>query len=96
MTPSNFVLILVATIVVLAVLAKRFSLPYPIVFVVGGGFLAFFPHLPGNGEAARGVENGSGDLRSRTAGSGLGARRALTECERACERGSPESLGDGS
>jgi len=45
-TPSNFVLILVATIVVLAVLAKRFSLPYPIVFVVGGGFLAFFPHLP--------------------------------------------------
>jgi len=46
-TPSNFGLILVATIVVLAVLAKRFSLPYPIVFVVGGGFLAFFPHLPG-------------------------------------------------
>jgi len=27
-TPSNFGLILVATIVVLAVLAKRFSLPY--------------------------------------------------------------------
>jgi len=45
-TPSNFVLILVAAIVALAVLAKRFALPYPIVFVVGGGFLAFFPHLP--------------------------------------------------
>lgn len=37
---------LMVVTVALAAFAKRFALPYPIVFVVGGGALAFIPHLP--------------------------------------------------
>ena len=44
-TPILLVLILSA-IVILAVVAKRLELPYPIVFVVGGGALALVPGLP--------------------------------------------------
>ena len=35
-----------AAVVALAILAKRFELPYPIVFVVAGTGLAFIPGLP--------------------------------------------------
>jgi CPA1 family monovalent cation:H+ antiporter len=43
---SSLVLVFLAAIVVVAALAKRFSLPYPIAFVIGGSLLAFVPHLP--------------------------------------------------
>lgn len=35
-----------AAIVVLAIVAKRFELPYPVVFVIGGSAIAFMPGLP--------------------------------------------------
>ncbi|HEV3155935.1 MAG TPA: cation:proton antiporter, partial [Candidatus Baltobacteraceae bacterium] len=35
-----------STIIMLALLARRLELPYPIVFVVGGTLLAFVPHAP--------------------------------------------------
>jgi CPA1 family monovalent cation:H+ antiporter len=38
--------VLLASIVVVAAVAKRFSLPYPIAFVLGGSLLAFVPNLP--------------------------------------------------
>ena len=37
---------MLAAIVVVAIVAKRFELPYPIAFVVGGSLLAFAPNLP--------------------------------------------------
>ena len=33
-------------VVVLALLARRFKLPYPIFFVIGGTILGFMPGLP--------------------------------------------------
>jgi CPA1 family monovalent cation:H+ antiporter len=44
-TPLVF-LALLAAVLVCAVLAKRFDLPYPIVFVLGGLAFAFIPGLP--------------------------------------------------
>ena len=38
--------ILLTAIVAFAAIAKRFELPYPIAFVIGGSALAFFPNLP--------------------------------------------------
>jgi CPA1 family monovalent cation:H+ antiporter len=38
--------LLLAAIVVVAALAKRLSMPYPIAFVIGGSLLAFVPNLP--------------------------------------------------
>ena len=46
MHSSALIFILLATIVVVAVIAKRFALPYPIAFVIGGSALAFVPNLP--------------------------------------------------
>lgn len=46
MTQPVFLAGLLAAIVVLAVTAKRLALPYPIVFVAGGGALALVPGLP--------------------------------------------------
>jgi CPA1 family monovalent cation:H+ antiporter len=43
---STLILVLLAAIVTVAGLAKRFSLPYPIAFVIGGSVLAFVPNLP--------------------------------------------------
>jgi CPA1 family monovalent cation:H+ antiporter len=43
---SSLILVLLAAIVTVAGLAKRFSLPYPIAFVIGGSVLAFVPNLP--------------------------------------------------
>jgi CPA1 family monovalent cation:H+ antiporter len=43
---SSLILLMLAAIVVVAAVAKRFSLPYPIAFVVGGSVLAFAPNLP--------------------------------------------------
>jgi CPA1 family monovalent cation:H+ antiporter len=46
MHESWLLFILLTAIVAFAAIAKRFELPYPIVFVVGGSALAFFPSLP--------------------------------------------------
>jgi CPA1 family monovalent cation:H+ antiporter len=46
MHESTFIFILLAAIVGFAVLAKRFSVPYPIAFVIGGSLLTLFPNLP--------------------------------------------------
>jgi Na+/H+ antiporter len=46
MNPVETVLALLVPTTVLAVLAKRISVPYPIVLVVGGSLLAFVPGLP--------------------------------------------------
>ncbi len=43
---SSLIFVLLSAIVVVAVVAKRFSLPYPIAFVIGGSLLAFVPNLP--------------------------------------------------
>jgi Kef-type K+ transport system membrane component KefB len=43
---SSLVLLMLLAIVVVAAVAKRFSLPYPIAFVIGGALLAFVPNLP--------------------------------------------------
>jgi CPA1 family monovalent cation:H+ antiporter len=46
MHESTFGFILLTAIVGFAVLAKRFELPYPIAFVIGGSLLTLFPNLP--------------------------------------------------
>jgi Na+/H+ antiporter len=46
MHPVETVLALLVPTTVLAVLAKKISVPYPIVLVVGGSLLAFIPGLP--------------------------------------------------
>ena len=46
MQESLLLLGLLAVTIALAALAKRLELPYPIVFVLGGGLLAFVPNLP--------------------------------------------------
>jgi CPA1 family monovalent cation:H+ antiporter len=43
---SALLLILLAAIVIVAVIAKRFAIPYPIAFVIAGSMLAFVPNLP--------------------------------------------------
>jgi Na+/H+ antiporter len=43
---SSLLFVLFAAIVVVAVIAKRLKMPYPIAFVIGGSVLAFFPSLP--------------------------------------------------
>jgi CPA1 family monovalent cation:H+ antiporter len=43
---SAILFILLTSIVVVAVIAKRARIPYPIAFVIGGAFLTLFPHLP--------------------------------------------------
>jgi len=43
---SDLILILLSSIVVVAIVAKRIGLPYPIAFVVGGSLLAFMPNVP--------------------------------------------------
>jgi Na+/H+ antiporter len=46
MHESTLAFILLAAIVAFALLAKRFSVPYPIAFVIGGSLLTLFPNLP--------------------------------------------------
>ena len=46
MSAPIFLFATLAAIVPLAILAKWLKLPYPIVFVVGGGLIAFVPGLP--------------------------------------------------
>jgi CPA1 family monovalent cation:H+ antiporter len=43
---SLLLFVLLSAVVGIAVVAKRFAIPYPIAFVVGGSLLAFVPHLP--------------------------------------------------
>jgi Na+/H+ antiporter len=43
---SSLLFVMLGAIVVVAVVAKRFNVPYPIAFVVGGSLLAFAPQLP--------------------------------------------------
>jgi CPA1 family monovalent cation:H+ antiporter len=43
---STLILLLLGAIVVTAVVAKRFNVPYPIAFVIGGSLLAFVPNVP--------------------------------------------------
>jgi Na+/H+ antiporter len=43
---SWLLLLLLAAIVGIAVVAKRFNIPYPIAFVIGGAALAFVPNAP--------------------------------------------------
>jgi CPA1 family monovalent cation:H+ antiporter len=43
---SSLLLVLLAAIVVVTVAARRFKMPYPIAFVIGGSLLAFVPNLP--------------------------------------------------
>jgi monovalent cation/hydrogen antiporter len=43
---SALLVLLLAAIVVVAVVAKRFKIPYPIAFVIGGAVLTLFPNLP--------------------------------------------------
>ena len=40
------VLVLLILVVALAALAKRLETPYPIILVIGGLILSFFPHGP--------------------------------------------------
>lgn len=46
MQESSLLFILLAAVFAFALIAKRFELPYPIAFVIGGSLLAFFPNLP--------------------------------------------------
>ncbi len=46
MQASSLILLLLTSIVVVALIAKRFRVPYPIAFVIGGSLLAFFPNVP--------------------------------------------------
>src|SRR5579883_2804933 len=46
MTEALVLLTFLAAVVVLAVLAKRLRIPYPIAFLIGGCALAFARHLP--------------------------------------------------
>ena len=46
MHASSLLFVLLSAIVIIAVVAKRLSLPYPIAFVIGGSVLAFAPNLP--------------------------------------------------
>lgn len=46
MHQSSLIFVLLTSIVVVAVVAKRFELPYPIAFVIGGSALAFVPNTP--------------------------------------------------
>ncbi len=46
MQESLLVFVLLSAVVGIAVVAKRFAIPYPIAFVVGGSLLAFVPNLP--------------------------------------------------
>ena len=46
MQESTLLFILLVSIVVIALVAKRFNVPYPIAFVIGGTALAFVPNLP--------------------------------------------------
>ena len=46
MNESWLLFALLTAIVAIAAVAKRFELPYPIAFVIGGSALAFFPNLP--------------------------------------------------
>ena len=46
MHQSSLIFVLLTSIVIVAVIAKRFELPYPIAFVVGGSALAFVPNVP--------------------------------------------------
>ncbi|MBD5655140.1 MAG: Na+/H+ antiporter, partial [Candidatus Eremiobacteraeota bacterium] len=46
MHASSLIFVLLSAIVIVAVVAKRIGLPYPIAFVIGGSFLAFAPNLP--------------------------------------------------
>ena len=39
-------ILLLILVVVLALLAKRFRTPYPIILVIGGLFLSLVPHMP--------------------------------------------------
>jgi CPA1 family monovalent cation:H+ antiporter len=43
---SSLILLLLTAIVVTALIAKRFNVPYPIAFVIGGSLLAFVPRVP--------------------------------------------------
>ena len=43
---SSLLIVLLGAIVVVAVIAKRLALPYPIAFVIGGSVLAFVPSIP--------------------------------------------------
>jgi CPA1 family monovalent cation:H+ antiporter len=43
---ASLILIFLSAIVATALIAKRFALPYPIAFVIGGSLLAFTPNLP--------------------------------------------------
>jgi CPA1 family monovalent cation:H+ antiporter len=46
MTPALLIISLLVAVVCVVVIAKRFALPYPIVFVFAGIVLAFIPDLP--------------------------------------------------
>jgi len=43
---SSLLFVLLTAIIVITVIARRFALPYPIAFVIGGSLLAFVPGLP--------------------------------------------------
>jgi hypothetical protein len=46
MHQAGIIVLLVTAVGVLAVLARKITLPYPIVFVLGGLVLSFVPRLP--------------------------------------------------
>ncbi len=46
MQASSLILLLLTSIVVTALIAKRLGVPYPIAFVIGGALLAFIPGVP--------------------------------------------------
>ncbi len=46
MQNSSLIFVLLTAIVVVAIVAKRLAIPYPIAFVIGGSLLAFAPHVP--------------------------------------------------
>lgn len=46
MQESSLLFLLLTAVFAFALVAKRFNLPYPIAFVIGGSLLAFFPNLP--------------------------------------------------
>jgi Na+/H+ antiporter len=43
---STALFLLLASIIIVAVIAKRFAIPYPIAFVIAGSMLAFIPNVP--------------------------------------------------
>ena len=43
---SSLLIVLLGAIVVVAIVAKRLAMPYPIAFVIGGSLLAFVPNVP--------------------------------------------------